>query len=120
MVEMAKKQILPSAIEFITSLADSVATKKAVGIDVSNDAAFLLADKLSKLTNIMYKKIDALDAAIIGAKDVEEGQPLADYTKDTMITAMNELRAVADEIEVDMSDDFMPYPTYTDLLFGVN
>ena len=119
MVDMAKKQILPAAINYTTSLANSVATKKAIGIDVSNDAAFLLADKLTKLINIMYKKIDALDAAIIGAKEVEEGQPLADYTKDTLLNAMNELRAVADEIEVDMSDEFQPYPTYSDMLFSV-
>lgn len=119
MVDMAKKQILPAAINYATSLANSVATKKAIGIDVSNDAAFLLADKLTKLINIMYKKIDALDAAIISAKEVEEGQPLADYTKDTLLTAMNELRAVADEIEVDMSDEFQPYPTYSDMLFSV-
>ncbi len=119
MVDMAKKQILPAAINYTTSLANSVATKKAIGIDVSNDAAFLLADKLTKLINIMYKKIDALDAAIIGAKEVEEGQPLADYTRDTLLNAMNELRAVADEIEVDMSDEFQPYPTYSDMLFSV-
>ncbi len=119
MAEMAKKQLLPAAIEFVTSLADSVAKKKSIGIDVSNDAAFLLADKLTKLTNIMYKKIEALDAAIIGAKEVEEGQPLANYTRDTLLPAMSELRAVADEIEVDMSDEYMPYPTYSDLLFKV-
>ena len=119
MVDMAKKQILPAAINYATSLANSVAAKKAIGIDVTNDAAYLLADKLTKLINIMYKKIDALDNAIIGAKEIEEGQPLADYTKNTLLSAMNELRAVADEIEVDMSDEFMPYPTYSDMLFSV-
>ncbi len=119
MVEMAKKQLLPAAINYSTSLSNSVAVKKSIGIDTTNDAAFILADKLTKLINIMYKKLDALEAAIIGAKDVEEGQPLADYTKDTLINAMTELRAVADEIEVDMSDEFMPYPTYSDMLFSV-
>lgn len=67
----------------------------------------------------MYKKIDILNDSILGAKSISMGQKLADYMRDTMIPAMNELRAVADEIEVDMPDDYMPYPNYTDLLFGV-
>jgi glutamine synthetase len=86
---------------------------------VENDAAFLLADKLTKLTNEMYAKIDNLDKAVAGAKGIAEGQELAFYTKDNILSAMNDLRAVADEIEVDMSEDFIPYPTYSDLLYSV-
>ena len=119
MLEMAKKQLLPAAISFTGSLAQTLAAKKAIGMSVENDAAFLLADKLTKLTNAMYEKIDNLDKAVAGAKDVEEGQELAFYTRDEILTAMNELRAVADEIEVDMSEDFIPYPTYSDLLYSV-
>ena len=32
---------------------------------------------------------------------------------------MQELRAVADEIEINMSKEFWPYPTYGELLFNV-
>jgi len=88
-------------------------------MNVENDAAFLLADKLTRLTNEMYEKIDCLDKAVAGAKDIAEGQELAFYTKDNILSAMNELRAVADEIETDMSEDFIPYPTYSDLLYSV-
>ncbi len=119
MADMAKTQILPAVINYTKSLSESVAVKKSIGIDTSGDAAFLLADKLTKLTNIMYRKIELLDKAIIGAKDVEAGQPLANYTRDVLLSAMSELRAVADEIEVDMSKEFMPYPTYSDMLFSV-
>lgn len=119
MVEMAKKQLLPAAIKYSSDLAQSVAVKKSIGIDVSSDAAYLLSDKLSKLINVMYNKIDILNNSILGAKSIPMGQKLADYMRDTIIPAMNELRTVADEIEIDMPDDYMPYPNYTDLLFGV-
>ena len=119
MLEMAKKQLLPAVISFTGSLAQTLAAKKAIGMDVSGDAAFMLTDKLTKLTNTMYGKIEALDKAVAGAKGIEDAQELAFYTRDAILTAMNELRAVADEIEVDMSEDFIPYPTYSDLLYSV-
>ena len=88
-------------------------------MDVASDAAFFLADKLTRLTNDMYAKIAVLDEAVAGAKNVTDAQELAFYTRDAILNAMNELRAVADEIEVDMSEDFIPYPTYSDLLYSV-
>ena len=119
MLEMAKKQFLPASIKYSSDLAAAFAVKMSAGIDVSDDAAFALSSKLSKSINIMYKKIAELDSAVMGAREIKMGQELADYMRDTLIPAMESLRAVADEIEVDIPDDYMPYPTYTDLLFGV-
>ena len=119
MSEMAKQQILPAAIKFVTSLAQSVAVKKSIGIDTEKDAAFLLAEKLTKRINAMYEKIEALDSAIAGTKEIKEEQALANYFRDVVVVAMKELREVADAIEVDMSDEYMPYPTYSQLLFSV-
>ena len=119
MLEMAKKQFLPAAIKYSSDLAAAFAVKMSVGIDVTDDATFLLSTKLSKSINIMYKKIAALDEAVAGQKGVKMGQELANYMRDVLIPAMDALRSVADEIEVDIPDDYMPYPTYTDLLFGV-
>ncbi len=119
MSEMAKQQILPAAIKFVTSLAQSVAVKKSIGIDTEKDAAFLLAEKLTKCINAMYEKIEALDSAIAGTKEIKEEQALANYFRDVVVVAMKELREVADAIEVDMSDEYMPYPTYSQLLFSV-
>jgi glutamine synthetase len=40
--------------------------------------------------------------------------------KDIVIPAMNELRAAADEMEMNTAEKYWPFPTYGDLLFGVN
>ncbi len=119
MIEMAKKQLLPVAIKYTAELSKSVEAKKNIGIDTTNDVSYILAVKLAKLTNEMYEKLLALESVTADAKNVKAGQALADYTRDKILTAMNELRAVADEIEVDIPDDYMPYPTYTQLLFSV-
>ena len=34
--------------------------------------------------------------------------------------AMQELRAVGDEMEINTGAEYWPYPTYGELLFGVN
>ena len=39
--------------------------------------------------------------------------------RDSVIPKMNELRAVADEAESVTADDYWPFPTYGELLFGV-
>ena len=39
--------------------------------------------------------------------------------RDTVIPAMSELRAVADEAETLTASEYWPFPTYGDLLFGV-
>ncbi len=119
MLEMAKKQLLPAAIEYVGKLAKAAESKKNIGFDVLNDADFILAGKLTKLVNAMYAKIGELEIAVDGAKDKPYSQELAIYTKNEILGAMTDLRAVADEIEIDMPEKYMPYPTYTQLLFSV-
>ena len=41
------------------------------------------------------------------------------YYKDHVFPSMQELRAVADEMEVHTACAYWPYPTYGDLLFRV-
>lgn len=51
--------------------------------------------RLSGLQDCAYKKLAALDNAIIGVKEVgEDPIEVATYYKDSVITAMTDLRAV--------------------------
>ncbi len=119
MLEMARKQLLPCAMKYAAELASGVCVKRNAGVNVENDAAFVLSEKLSGLINKMYERIGLLDEAVMSEKNTKAGQSAADYIRDSLIPAMEALRTVADEIEIDIPDEYMPYPTYTDLLFGV-
>ena len=57
--------------------------------------------------------------AVVGAKDIEDEAESAKYFKDQVLAAMQELRAVADEMESNMSSKAWPYPSYGTLLFSV-
>ncbi len=49
----------------------------------------------------------------------EEGKEKATFFKDVVFTAMSELRAPVDELEMIVDQEFWPVPTYGDLLFEV-
>ena len=55
----------------------------------------------------------------MAAKDVEEADKAAVCYKESVIPAMNELRANVDELEGLMPSCEWPVPSYGDLLFSV-
>ncbi len=116
--EIAKKDILPAAISYSEEICRAAVGKKSVSASISTEAEEKLLTKLSGLTASLYKKIEALDAALLDIKNHEEDAlKLAQYFKDGVLPAMDEVRAVADEIEVITAKKFWPFPTYGDLLF---
>lgn len=119
MLDMAKKDILPGVSSYVKELTETANAKKALCADIHCDAEIDLVKKLSSLTACFSKKIAALEQALLGTKEVEGVQELADYYKDHVFAAMQELRAVADEMEINTSSKYWPYPSYGQLLFGV-
>ena len=118
--DMVKRDILPAVSSYVAELASGVATKKAISDDIPCEAELDIIKRLSGLQDCAYKKLSALDNAIIGVKEVgEDPIEVATYYKDSVITAMTELRAVVDEMETLVSSDYWPYPSYGDLMFRV-
>ncbi len=118
--DMVKRDILPAVSSYVAELASGVATKKAISDDIPCEAELDIIKRLSGLQDCAYKKLAALDNAIIGVKEVgEDPIVVATYYKDSVITAMTELRAVVDEMETLVSSDYWPYPSYGDLMFRV-
>ena len=117
MLDMAKKQILPAGMGFVKELADSVNAKKAAG--VSADLEKKLADKVSALNAGIADAIDDLDAKLIGVADEDGYEATARYYRNSVFASMQNLRAVADELETITPEKEWPFPTYGDLLFRV-
>ena len=118
--DMVKRDILPAVSSYVAELASGVATKKAISDDIPCEAELDIIKRLSGLQDCAYKKLAALDNAIIGVKEVgEDPIEVATYYKDSVIPAMTELRAVVDEMETLVSSDYWPYPSYGDLMFRV-
>ncbi len=118
MLEMAKQQIIPAVVGYIKDLAETLAAKKAVGMDVAKDAEYSLCDKLSRLCASFSDRTDALDAVLIASHDCKDTAELAAFTRDNILAAMRELRAVADELETVTAEKYWPFPTYGKLMFS--
>ena len=78
-----------------------------------------MVKRLSTLAAQTYKKLGALEDAVVKCHEIEDVQELATYYHDVVFAAMGELRASADEIETLVGEKYWPYPTYGQLLFYV-
>ena len=114
-IDMAKKQFIPSGLEYATFLADSISSFKAVsvGAPVQTD----LLKKLSALLAASYKDLAKLEAAVEKAQGTKDTVKQAEAYRDKVVTAMRDLRADIDAIEMIVPKDMWPVPTYADLLF---
>ena len=120
MLEMVKADILPAVLAYSKELADTINAKKSIGAGVPCSAETALLTKIAGLTDSLYVKNDNLDSALLGVKDVEgDITTTAVYYRNSVIAAMNELRAVADELETLVGEKYWPYPSYGRLLFRV-
>jgi glutamine synthetase len=103
---MARTMILPAALrhaELIDDAGSSAATER-------------LAAELSGLTEQLVDGIFELEKANEGHPDAE-GLEHAVYMRDTVIPAMEAVRAAADRLEKVVADDLWPLPKYSEMLF---
>ncbi|MFM1919612.1 MAG: Glutamine synthetase [Candidatus Hydrogenedentota bacterium] len=111
MLEIAKTQIFPAAIRYQSELAVSLANLKQVGINTDADTLSYLTKLIADLQGAI-KKLDGLFAHPHG-----EMEETCKYYSGTLFPAMNELRAIVDELETIVADDHWPLPTYQEMLF---
>ena len=120
MADMVKKSIYPAVLAYMTSVAESIRVKEALSVDVPHESETALLARLSGLADRLMETCRALEAALSNAERSEDIRVEAEYYRDHVFPAMQEMRAVADELETVTSKDLWPFPTYTDLLYSVN
>ena len=120
MIDMAKKKITPAVTAFVREMTDAALAKKALSSAIPTSVEEDLVMSLSNKLVCFVKKTSELEDAVMNAGDAS-GDPLkrAKYFRDNIFAIMQELRAVGDSMETETAADFWPYPSYTELLFGV-
>ena len=120
MIDMAKKQILPAVFSYLKDLSGTATQKKAISADIPCEPEESLIRKISSLAACFYKKTEALESALLDARNFEgDLQKEADHYKGDVFTAMQEMRLSADELETLLGKSYWPFPSYSDLLFRV-
>lgn len=118
-IDMIKKDIIPSVGAYIKELSDTANSKTAFIPDVECETEKTMVSRLSLLTGSLFNKTDILEKRLIEVKDLNSTFERADFSRSHIFSAMQELRAVVDELEANTAKRYWPFPTYGDLLFSV-
>ena len=120
MLDMSKKEIIPAVSAYLKDLSATASSIKSVVADADCTMQEQLIHKIAALSGSLYKKTEALSTAVLNTKDHEENiEERAQYYKNYIFAGMQELRAVADELETLVGEEYWPFPTYGDLLFKI-
>ncbi len=117
MIKMVNKDILCSSFKYMNVLADtSYKFQKILLSGFSGDE--LLSDLNKLVRNLMQntKNLEKLHAKTREMKDLLEKSKSYAYQ---ILPAMEEVRVVADQIEVILGEEYKPFPSYEDLLYSV-
>jgi glutamine synthetase len=113
MVQMARIQILPAAIQHQTMLATAVSSLEAAGVKS--------ADQLGALKDFVTLVGKFRDATIALEKELQhhDEDPFehAEHIQKKVRPAMAKLREYGDLLETNVSAELWPLPTYQELLF---
>ncbi|MGK2931332.1 MAG: glutamine synthetase type III, partial [Solirubrobacterales bacterium] len=102
---IARTLLIPAALKQLVLVENS-------GVDALDAETRTLANELIETTKVL----EGVNLYPEGLED-GDGLELAKYARDKQLSAMNEVREVADKLERVVSDEFWPLPKYSEMLF---
>jgi len=119
MYKLIRKNIIFVATSYAGELSKAALAKREFqpAADCSYERDTVL--RLSEISAGLYKKVGELYDGLCQAEEKQDALEKARFFKDAVLTKMAELRELADELELLVSRQFWPFPTYGDLLFSV-
>ncbi len=119
MLDMINKDILPAVMSYSGKLADILLSKKELGADINSDVVKYKFDTITDLSNALYQHTQTLKNDMDNQPDKSDVVTLAEYFATKIKTDMKNVRAVADELEINLSNDDWPFPSYSKLMFDI-
>ena len=119
MYKLVKKNILYVATSYAGEISKAAIAKTSFlpGVDCAYERDAV--QRLSELSAGLHKNVSELYDALCEAGEKTDVLDKAVFFKDTVLTIMEDLRGLADELELIVSRKHWPFPTYGDLLFSV-
>ncbi len=114
-LDMAKRQILPTAMKFAGDVASGIACVKDAGGSCKAQQAKLT--EVCTLTDALDEAIGELEAALVKANEAANVEAAAQVASKDIRTAMGKVRTAADSLEKIVDADIWPIPTYAEMLF---
>lgn len=119
MIDMARKQIIPAVVRYISVLADSYNSVKKTGLDLDSSAQEELLKEVSILLGDTKRALKSLEEVSASVKAIEDMETKARAYHEKVMPAMAALRAPVDKLEMLVDKSMWPMPSYGDLIFEV-
>ncbi len=120
LLQMVKRQIMPSCLRFADETAKSINSVKATGLQCDMLPAEELLRKLTNSITALHKATKKLEKAVIKSENISDDYIAhAKFARDHLVSDMDEIRKHADYLETIVSNEFWPIPTYNDLIYSV-
>jgi glutamine synthetase len=111
-VTMAKTTIYPVAARYLSELAGTIASLKAIGIPFEAE----IVEHVASVTKLMMDSVSKLSDAM-SKHDFETIEEHMQHCAKTLRPLMDQVREYADTLEGDVADDLWPLPKYREMLF---
>ena len=111
-IDMAKTLIYPAATRYLADVASSVSVAKEAGVELSSATV----EKVAKLISSMMASVDSLSDAL-AQHDFADTDAHMQHCAGTIRGLMDDVRASADALELEVADDMWPLAKYQEMLF---
>lgn len=118
MVQIARRDILPAVSRYVGELVEILKDKEKLSIKITGKMEEETAISLSELCDKALTQVVLLET-LIAKTDYASELARAEYYRDNVIGAMNDLRKTCDRMEELTATDRWPFPQYGELLFGI-
>ncbi len=118
MLKMAKQNIMPAVSDYVAALCSNVAAKKAVCEKIPCEAEKSLITKLSALNDEFAAAVCKLEEQLAKI-DKEDVKAASQTMAHVILPQMAEVRRIGDKMEELTSEDFWPFPSYSEILYSV-
>ncbi|MDR1093758.1 MAG: glutamine synthetase III [Clostridiales bacterium] len=119
MVDMVKKSVIPGVFEYQRQLAKTIIAKKQASPDLSVEPESKLLSGIARLSDALHGRLADLEASIMDVKTYSDTLEAAKFCREKVFANMTALRAVADELEINLARDCWYFPTYAEILYSV-
>jgi len=111
-VDMAKTQVYPAAIAYLSELSVTSASLSEMGVELDSS----MAAKIASETNAMMVAVTKLTEAL-GQHEFDTVEAHLQFCANDILGLMNEIRSYADNLEAEVADELWPLPKYQEMLF---
>ncbi len=119
LIDMIRHQFLPALSKTIDSCVTLAEKKRALSETLSIQSDLAMIQTFSQQSEELFTRTSELAHDVEEAEQMSDELKMAHFYQETILSEMAAIRQIADSAEALMPKEFIPYPTYADMLFYV-